>query len=177
MGVKFPQQSVIYLLLCLFGMAAFIFLGIVPSQKVRAGLREKITETNMRIEEQKTLAPLYQALKQRAKKQGATRPLPFPAKSEIGRDQIDALSATVKAIAGRSNAALLSFTPALNTLTADSKSMEMNLAARGDFISFRKLITGLGGLPYVEHIEEIRIQQEADNLELHLKLWIALGQG
>ncbi len=176
MGVKFPQQSVIYLLLCLFGMGAFIFLGIVPSQKVQAGLEEKIAVTKMRIEEQKTLAPLYQALKQRANKQRAWI-LPFPAKSELPREHMDQISASVKAIAGRSNAALLSFAPVLNTLAADSKFMEMNLAARGDFMSLRKLITGLGGLPYVEHIEEIQIRQESEHLELRLKLWVALAQG
>ncbi len=174
MGVKFPQQSVIYLLLCLFGMGAFILLGIVPSQKELAGLEEKITATKMRIEEQKTLSPLYQALGQRAKKQGAWV-LPFPSKSELPREQMDQISAAVKAIAGRSNVALLSFTPALNTLSADSRFMEMNLTARGDFLSFRKLITGIGGLPYVEHVEEIHIHQEPEHLELRLKLWVALG--
>lgn len=174
MDDKFPQQSVVYLLMCLLGIMIFLFLGVVPSQRTLEGLEKKIGEAKLRIEEQKTMAPLYQILKQKTQKQGV-RTLPMPAKSELGRTQMDQLNRKVKEISSNAHVEIVSLMPALalGSLAGDARFLAMEAAIKGDFSSFRNFLIGLGGVPYVEHIEEIQMQLHPNGMELKVKFWIA----
>jgi hypothetical protein len=51
----------------------------------------------------------------------------------------------------------------------------VNLILKGNFLSFRKFLINLGGIAYVDHIEEIVIQGKTDAKEYRLKLWVAIG--
>jgi hypothetical protein len=46
---------------------------------------------------------------------------------------------------------------------------------KGEFANFRKMLIELGALPYLDRIEEIRIQQNPDAMEFRIKIWIAIG--
>jgi hypothetical protein len=50
-----------------------------------------------------------------------------------------------------------------------------NAVLEGEFANFRKMLIELGALPYLDRIEEIRIQQNPDSMEFRIKIWIALG--
>jgi hypothetical protein len=50
----------------------------------------------------------------------------------------------------------------------------VNVLLRGDFINFRKFLINLGGIPYVQQIEEVAIQQKLDSKEFRLKVWVAV---
>lgn len=132
----------------------------------------KIAETNLLIEEQQILLPVYKELKLRAQKKGAGT-LPFPARSELPREKLAELTANIKRMSQMSSVDILSFTPALSSLSGNSKSLVMEVAAKGDFFSFRKFLIDLEGIPYLERIEEIQIQQQIGGMELKIKLWIA----
>ena len=172
MGVKIPQDSMVYLLVCISGLVIFIFLGLVPSHRNLAGLESKIGEVNLRIEEQKTLAPIYQTLKQKTRK-SVPGALPFPAKTEPAQVQAEQIMEGIKDVAVKANLGALSITPNLSYLSGNPRSLDLELTASGDFFSFRKFLTALGGVNFVEHIEEIQIQQSPDALQLKIKHWIA----
>lgn len=172
MGIKIPQQSIIYLAVCSLGIIIFILLGLVPTQRDLTSLNEKIANAKLRIEEQKALQPVYRTVTEMAKQQG-TRSLPFPPVSALPRAQVDQLSNTVEQLARKANLTVVSVMPAVSALAGSPQSLAMEALVRGDFFAFRKFLTGLGGIPSLECIEELQMQQSADGMELKVKFWIA----
>jgi hypothetical protein len=69
----------------------------------------------------------------------------------------------------------ISLTPDLTTLAESSTFLLHNAVLKGEFDNFRKMLIGLGAVPYLDRIEEIRIQQNPDSMEFRMKIWIALG--
>ena len=70
MSMKIPQQSMVYLLVCILGILLYVILGIVPLQRSLKELDETIAETRTHLEERKMLTDTRQALKQRKQQQG-----------------------------------------------------------------------------------------------------------
>ena len=167
------RQMVIYFSV-LGGLALLIAGGIIPLQRYAAGLDREIKDVRFQLEEQKNLQPIYQALK--AKSQAGTgRVLPTPAKSKLSRDRIAMVSPTLRKIAADANLDPLSVTPDVSMLAGRPGHLLVHSVGRGEFYDFRKYLTGLGALPYLERIEEIEIQQNPDVMEFKMKIWLALG--
>jgi hypothetical protein len=170
-SIKFPKESMIYLAICLSGLIILLFFGLVPSQRSITRLDAKIDQTKLLIEEQQTLLPIYKELKKKAEKKVAWT-LPFPARIELPRENLEELAANIKRLSRLSNVDILSLNPALSSLSGNKKYLEMEIVAKGDFYSFRKFLIDLEGIPYLERIEEIQIQQNVGGMELKVKLWI-----
>jgi hypothetical protein len=174
--IKFniPQHSVTYLAICLFGMLVFILVGVVPSQRSIAGLDRKISDVTFQIEEQRTLAPFNQALSRQLVKKDSDA-LPFPPRVKLAQGQVDKIAGTFRDVGSQSNMEVLSVSPDLKYFANESKMLPVNMVTRGNFQNLRKLLIGLLGIPYVEQIEEIQIQQGADKLEFRVKVWVGLA--
>jgi len=170
--VKMPQESIIYLTVCLSGIIIFVFLGLLPAERMLVGLDAKIAESRLRLEEQKTLMPIYLTLKQRVHK-NVNKVLPFPNKKELPREQMAVLNSTVNQIARQANVEVVSLAPPLNALASSSKYLTIETSLKGNFTSFRKFLIGLGALAYVEHFEEIYIMENPESMEMKLKFSIA----
>jgi len=69
----------------------------------------------------------------------------------------------------------ISISPDVNSLANQSRSLLMHTVIRGDFMSFRKFLIGVGELPYLERFEEIEIRQDPDFMEFRMKIWLALS--
>jgi hypothetical protein len=69
---------------------------------------------------------------------------------------------------------MVAASPDLNALGGEQKLLLVNATLKGDFLNFRKFLIGLGGVPCLEGIEEIRIQQNEDSMEFRMKLWLAI---
>ncbi len=176
MGFKVPKQSLIYLLTCGTVILLFIILGIAPSQKKIRELNQQIAATRARAEEQKTLASIYQTLKQRAAVQHAqgrsARLLPLPDKKEQAGVEISKLTDTVKDISRMANLEMVSLSPGLDSLDGSSKMLVVEAVIRGEFLSFRRFLIGLGGLRYVGHIEDLQLRQNTDGTEMRIRFWV-----
>jgi hypothetical protein len=174
MAVKFPKQSILYLLLCLTGILIFILAGILPNSRTIAELSTKTAEVQFQIEEQRALSPFQKSLRDKSEKK-ESEVLPLPAKGILVQDKINTLPMTFSAAAKMSGMSIVSSTPNLNALTGDAQFLSVNVVLRGDFINLRKFLIHLGGIPYVRQIEEIAIQQKPDTKEFRLKIWVAVG--
>lgn len=165
-----------YLAICLLGIFLYLALGIVPNQRTLRELDETLAETKARIEEREMLISVRQALKQRTQKQGnslqGARTLPLPSKNEHVSIEVDKLNATMKDIARQAKVELVSLTPGLGSLEGNSKVLAVELVVRGAFPAFRRFLIALGGLPYLEHVEELQCQQNSEGLELRVKLLV-----
>jgi hypothetical protein len=172
--IGIPQQSFIYLGLCLIGILLLIFVWIVPAYWTLTELDVKAASVRQRIEEQKVLLPFYKTLQSTIEQKDSTV-LTLPEKGKLAQTNIDTLPVNLNAVAKMSGMSLFSAIPNVSALTGDAKFISVNLVLRGNFINFRKFLINLGGIPYADHIEEIVIQDKADTKEYKLKLWVAIG--
>ena len=174
LGANIPQQSVIYTGFCLIGVLLFIFLGIIPAGRSLVDLDTQIAGARYKMEEQKALRPLFQSLQSQSEEK-ESQILPLPEKGKLPQARIDTLPMTFRTAAKVSGMTLASAIPDLNALTGDAQMLSVNVVLRGDFIRFRKFLIQLGGIPYVQQIEEIAIQGKTDVTEFRLKIWVAVG--
>lgn len=173
-GINIPQQSVIYIAVCLIGILLFVALGIIPTGRSLVELDKRIDDARNKLEGQKTLMPLFQSLQGRLEKK-ESQILPMPEQGKLPQARISTLPVTFSTAAKVSGMTLVSAIPNLNALTGDAQFLQVDALLRGNFIQFRKFLVQIGGLPYVHHIEEITIQGKADMTEFRVKIWVAVG--
>lgn len=174
LGANIPRQSIIYTGLCLMGVLLFIFAGIIPAGRSLVELNTQIAGARYKMEEQKALMPLFRSLQSQSEEK-ESHILPLPEKGKLPQARINTLPITFRTAAKVSGMTLVSAIPNLNALTGDAQMLSVNAVLRGDFIQFRKFLIQLGGIPYVQHIEEMTIQGKTDVTEFRLKIWVAVG--
>jgi hypothetical protein len=174
MTLNIPRQSILYLTLCLAGIAIFILAGILPNSWTIAELVNQARDARFRLEETRTLHPVQKSLLDKSAKK-ESKILPLPEKGRLSRTEIDTLPITFGALAKTSGLSLISAIPNLSALTGDASALSVNVVLRGDFVNFRKFLIQLGGNASVQQIEEITLQQRPDSKEFRLKIWVAVG--
>jgi Tfp pilus assembly protein PilO len=174
LDIGIPQQSIIYIGLCLIGVLIFILAGILPASRTLAEMENRTATARYRLEEQKILSPFYQTLIEwEGKKESEI--LPLPEKGKLPQAKINTLPLNLSNAARMSGMSLVSAIPNLKALVGDAQFMPVSVVLRGDFADFRRFLINLGGLPYVERIEEITIQEKPGAREYRLILWVAIG--
>jgi hypothetical protein len=173
MTIKFPRQSIIYLLFCLTGILIFIFAVVLPNSRKMAELSTKSADVQFQLEEQRALSPFQKSLQDKSAKK-ESEILPLPAKGTLAQAKIRTLPTTFSAAAKMSGMSLVSAIPTFTALPGGAQFLSVNVLLRGDFINFRKFLINLGGIPYVQQIEEVAIQQKLDSKEFRLKVWVAV---
>jgi hypothetical protein len=173
---KIPKKSIYYLLLCGMGILMFILVGLYPFQSSLRELDEEIAGVKARIEEQKVLFPLYKEFTEKIRGKKDSEFLRYSGKIALSIDQIDGISTRFKEIAEERSFETLSITPDAKSLADNSQSMSVSLNVRGDFLKFRGLLLDLEMVPYVEHIQEIQIQEALAGREFRLKTWVAVSR-
>lgn len=163
-----------YLVVCGGIIIFFIIAGIIPLSRYNASLNNDIKKIKLQIEEQRNLNSMYTMLTKNMGKKHL-QILPNPARTALARQEASKFQDVFREIAKKSGLKIVSISPELSTLTTSSRFLLHTAVVRGDFVDFRKMLIGLGYLPYLEKIEEISIQQYPDALEFEMKISIALG--
>ncbi len=168
-----PKKTVTYLLICVGGILGFFVFAVHPNQKSLAGLDMEIKKLDGQIKEQKILFPVYETLlkKGKFKKPGA---FPFPQKAKLGRHETERISLIFGEKARKSNLSLVDVIPDVESLSEDSGVLTVNMLMKGNFLDFRDFLIHLGEIPYVENIEEIKIQPAEGIKEFSLKVSLSL---
>lgn len=173
-GIDLPKQSLAYIAISVIVILLFVFVGIFPAKKLLADLDGQTAEVKYRIEEQRILVPYYQSLKERTDK-ADLQFLPLPQKASLPQSKIITIPAIFSDAAKKSGMSLLSAIPQISGITAGGSTLPVNISLRGDFFKFRKFLINIGAIPYVQHIEEISIQEAPGAREFILKILVAIG--
>ena len=172
--IKIPKRGIVYVAAGLFFLLVFMLAVVFPMNNWSKDLDSRTSETKLKLQEQQTLLPVYQSLKVESEKT-LEATLPMPPKSPLPRARINTLTGSFAISAKRSGMSLVSAKPDLTGLTGTFQTLPVNIVLRGKFVDFRKFLVGLGGMPHVQRIEEIVIQEAADTKEFKLKVWVAIG--
>lgn len=168
-----PMESISYLLICTFGILVFILIGPYMSGKSLIKMDMEIKKLQIQREKQKLLYPFYQKVFK--KLQIEPKKLPSPPKSKFPRAKTDKISSIFSEILQKINLETISIIPDVKSIANGSNLFFVNLVVKGNFFDFRTFLIELGGNPYVQHIEEIKIQQVPGDKKLSLKIWLALN--
>ena len=171
---KIPSNGLSYVLLCGGIILLVVLLGIIPLSRYNYNRSQTIKKIQSQIAEQKELGQAYQSLLKDAEQKEIHR-LPNPAKAKLPRQDIDRFQDSFRAEAAKSGMNTLSLMPDVKTMTSGSQSLLYTATLKGAFTNFRRLLIGLGALPYIDQIDEINIKQGSDSMEYELKIWIALA--
>ncbi len=171
---KIPEKVLWTLGICAGILLLLIIAGILPLSQYNASIRKDIKELQQGIEEKKSLNSTYAMLMKNMDKKDSLI-LPNPAKTTLPRHEANKFQDVFKEITVKSGLKIVSISPEVNALTGSSNHLLHTAIVKGEFVDFRKMLIGLGYLPYLERIEEISLQQYPDALEFRLKILIALG--
>ena len=167
------KNSFLYFIIYSGIIVIFVLIVIVPLYLKISNYIQENEKLNYQIKEQKELKPVYASLLNSMKGKDFLS-LPHPEKTTIPRSEAGKFQDDFLMIAKKSGLTMLIFSRDLTTLTGSSTSLLYNIVVRGEFTDFRKLLIGLGSVPYLDRIEEINIQQNADSMEFKMKVWIAV---
>ncbi len=167
------KRSYTYVLICAGILFVFIIL-LVYNHKYLADMDLEIKKINSQIEAQTILLPVFKDLLKKTRLK-TPEGLPFPEKAKIARDDIDGISFVFQEIAQRNNLKIDSMIPDIDSLIGGFGYIKMNIIMQGDFFDLRNFMLQLSEIPYIEQIERIQIRtiEESEDIEFHLKLWLA----
>ena len=172
-STKQQSATVAYILIFVGIVAAFVLLGILPIYGKIKDQKAEIYRLETAIKKQEVLHPLYLSLYKKAQFE-PPRALPVQKEGFLPREDVGRLSSIFADLAEASNLSFESALPRVNTLRAGNKYIMVDLSMIGPFIQLRDFLLKLGGLPYVERLEMIKVQrtQNADNITL--KIWLSI---
>lgn len=172
-NISIHQDSFWYIVTYIGIIVLFVLVGIFPLYHYNSNLIEENKKLKNQIEEQKKLEPIYSTLLKTINNKDS-RVLPNPEKTTILRGETGKFQDDVRMIAGNAGLTMVSLKPDLSTLAGSSTSLLNNVVLKGEFANFRKMLIGLGAVPYLDRIEEISVLQYPDYLEFRMKIWIAI---
>jgi hypothetical protein len=171
---KLPSQSITLILICGGAILAFIILAIYPNYISLADMDMEIKSLNARLEEQKVLFPVFKDIFKKAQISNKMD-LPFTNKEKLSREDTEIIPIIIKKATQQGNIKLESIVTDVESAIGDSAHLRIDISLKGGFLDLRKFLLKLNKLPYLEHIEKIRIQSEKKSHELQcdLKIWMA----
>jgi hypothetical protein len=172
---KLPTKNIMVITLFGGGILFFVLLSIFPNYIAYSNIDHEINTLKNQIEEQKILSPIFTDLSDKAKFEDPEN-LPFPKKEKLSKDETANILGIIQDIIRRNDYTLDSILTDVGGLMEGSGMLKMSIEMTGDFMNLRNMILQLGTLPYLEHIEYIRINNQSNKQKVRMKLWISQEQ-
>jgi hypothetical protein len=170
---KIPKQTILSIGLCAGIIVAFLGLAVYPEQRSLAGLNRQIETIENQIKEQKMLFPLYENLSEIARFE-KPRALPFPRQGSLALDEMENLSSLFDAMARKSRLTLVDAIPDIQSLDQGTESLSVNILLKGHFSDLHDFLLGLGGVPALQRVEEIRIKSADKTQDMIVRVSMAM---
>jgi len=175
---KLPTPSLMFILICVTGILAFYFMVIFPDQKTSAYLDIQAKKTNLQIEKQKVLTPIYHKFKEILNQSMQTNNLglPLPKKKKLDQNDTYIIQQILEEIIKKSHLKAERIEPDVTSIIGDSELLKIDLSLTGDFPDFRVFLIALDEkIPALEYIEQINIHRVKGTrrLWLDMRIWLA----
>ena len=98
---KIHSSSILYLVICVVGIAVFFLVGIYPNSVTMAELNQDAEQLQFKLSAQELLFPVYSALIKEVQQQ--TPDLPLPENTTLSRQQIANIDSVFMGLAERNH--------------------------------------------------------------------------
>lgn len=167
-----PTRNTFVILVFGGGMLLFVLLAIFPNYISYNNIVHEISLLKYKIEEQKILSPIFEDLSEKAQFQNPGS-LPFPTHENLSRDDTEKITPIIREIVAANNFMLEDIDTDIESLMTEPGALKMIVQINGEFQNLRGLLLDLGSLPYMEHIEEIKINSFGEKNKISLAIWIS----
>jgi hypothetical protein len=150
-------RSIAFILFCTVGVLAVGIVGLYPNHRNAIELEQRLEDVKAKLANQQLISPVYRQLMEKAKPLDS-KGLAGPTYTDAGVAEIDHFPSLVAEIAGKNRMVVEHVAPDLKSYEESSNALRMNVALAGDFFDFRQMLIDMGSIPYLQHIEEIRIE-------------------
>lgn len=159
----------------IFGLAITLFVGvaIVPAFFSMAETEREIERVEIELERQQKLFPVFVSLLKTAREKSPDL-LPLPEATKLSRGKTDQATGMLRDLAAESNLQVETISPDMQTILKGSKFLKVRAVFSGDIKEFRDLLVKLGGVPYLQHIDNLKLQtmEASHQLRFSLTLWL-----
>ena len=168
LATKFAKPAV-------FGLAIALFVGvaIVPAFFSMAESEREIEQVEFELERQQKLFPIFVKLL-KASREKSPELLPLPETTKLSRGNTDQATVMLRELAADSNLKVENIVPDMQTILKGSKFLKVRAVFSGDMDDFRDLLVKLGGVPYLQHTDNFKLQtmEASHQLRFGLTLWL-----
>ncbi len=169
---KIHPSNLVYLAICILGIATFIFVAIYPNSRTMKEMDKEIIGLNHKVQAQELLHPVFRELIKEVTQKVPTK-LPLPDKNKISHNDLAQINKMFLEWASESGVTFSSAIPDPSSYLDDTGYLTLNVAFVGDFFNLRKILLKVCRLPYLEFIEEIQLKTENQGKRMAFKLKIA----
>jgi hypothetical protein len=166
---KISSSNILYAAVCLVGIAAFFLVGIYPNMRSQDQLDADVTTLSQKVQSQELLYPIYRQLIKEVQQPIPTKLL-LPDEGKLSSGDLNQISDMFRDIATKSDVVFEHAVPDASSYLEDAGYLTMHVSFSGDFFNFNKLLFNLCGLPYLESIDQMRIESEQANKLIDFKL-------
>ena len=170
------KRNVTLLIVFLVVILAFGYLFNFRSRQRSFKYDRTITELQTELVKQKIFSPVYARLLEDSKLH-VPKNLPMPERAPLPREKIAGLPEVYQSLSETTNTNFQVVVPDITFLGRDSNWLRLDVLLRGDFFDLRDYLLKLGELPYLEHIEQVRIQTTQAAKECTIKMWLSVAEG
>ena len=157
---KISSSNILYAAVCLVGIAAFFLVGIYPNMRSQDQLDADVATLSQKVQSQELLYPIYRQLIK----------LLLPDEGKLSSGDLNQISDMFRDIATKSDVVFEHAVPDASSYLEDAGYLTMHVSFSGDFFNFNKLLFNLCGLPYLESIDQMRIESGQANKLIDFKL-------
>lgn len=168
---KYLGQHIFLVTICVVFLLVLALALLIPSQRRIQNLEQRIAATEAEVEEQKILYPVYsQLLAEKARVEGEG--LPPMQEGAFSQEDLAGLWDTFEGLAREAGLETVSVQP---VSTSVSDRVQVNGIFTGPLEPFRGFLVQLGTFGYVEHLQEVLIQEVLESREFRVKMWLAIS--
>ena len=166
---KLHPRSMVFICICLAGVAAMALLGLLPNHLETMDLREEATALQEEIKRQELLAPVVKRLVQKAKPLDLQGLQP-PPDQKPASVSMAGISTQLADMAAQHGLTLEMAAPDERSLADTAGHLVVNLRVSGDFFRFRGFLMALVQQAHLVRMETLRIETLNDRRELSTRL-------
>jgi len=168
---RFSQKSLFYFALFGVVLATIALLMIFPDYRTLAALDKNIKQLETKIETHKMLFPLFQKMLTEINiklPDGVT----LPKGEKLSQEKAETIVSMFHELSAKAGVKMVEASPDVESTLNGFGFLLMNVVVKGDFLNLREFLLELGSLPYLEKIEQLKLQPVEGGKEIRLKIWL-----
>jgi len=163
------QSSPILVILCAFGLLAFLVLVIYPNYRTMKDYDRQISALNGEIALRQALSPIYSKLVDQARITPTTQ-LKSPKKKALDMENTGRLAQIFQDIANNAELTLESVIPDAQTVDQGKGRLMVEVVFQGEFLNVQPLINTIAEQSFVDRIHKIQVRNAEENKRINLSV-------
>ena len=169
---RIHPSNITYLIICLLGIIAFFFVGICPNFSALKEMDVEAAQLHDQLKTQEMLFPVYQGLIKEVTTKVPSQ-LPLPKKQKLAHNELADMNRKFSRLAQENQVTFLRATPDAANYLDDMGYLSMSVYFAGDFFKLRNLLMSICQLPWLESIDEMRIETIDNQKRMEFKIKVA----